>query len=239
MAALQNAPALYRTWSSLNPCQVMLLNQSSGIGYKRCNPAVGRACAQGETVLPAKQGIAGRRQVLAELGLFTVSVFSTDISLAAQAPKGYQVVLDKFDGYSFIYPFGWQEVVVKGQDKAYKDVIEPLESISVSIVPTNKMDVHELGPPEEVAETLVRKVLSPPSQKTQLINAKERIAEDKTYYTFEFVAKAPNYTRHALGTIAIGNGKFYTLTIGANERRWSKMEDKLRTAVDSFTIYNV
>lgn len=30
--------------------------------------------------------------------------------------------------------------------------------------------------------------------------------DGKSYYTFEFVAKAPNFTRHALSTIAIGNG---------------------------------
>jgi len=30
--------------------------------------------------------------------------------------------------------------------------------------------------------------------------------EGKKYYQFEFVAKAPNYTRHALSTVSIGNG---------------------------------
>lgn len=30
--------------------------------------------------------------------------------------------------------------------------------------------------------------------------------DGKTYYTFEFMAKAPNYTRHALSTIAVNNG---------------------------------
>lgn len=31
-------------------------------------------------------------------------------------------------------------------------------------------------------------------------------------------------------------GKFYTLTTGANERRWEKMKDRLHTVVDSFKI---
>ena len=30
--------------------------------------------------------------------------------------------------------------------------------------------------------------------------------DGKAYYTFEFVAQAPNFTRHALSTITIGNG---------------------------------
>ena len=51
----------------------------------------------------------------------------------------------------------FQEVVVNGQDKTYKDVIEPLESVSVSIVQTRKIDIHELGPPEKVVEALVKK----------------------------------------------------------------------------------
>lgn len=34
-------------------------------------------------------------------------------------------------------------------------------------------------------------------------------------------------------------GKFYTLTTGANERRWEKMKDRLKTVVDSFQIFNV
>jgi hypothetical protein len=34
-------------------------------------------------------------------------------------------------------------------------------------------------------------------------------------------------------------GKFYTLTTGANERRWEKMKDKLQMVIDSFEIFNV
>ena len=61
---------------------------------------------------------------------------------------------DPQDGYSFVYPFGWQEVAVKGQDVVYKDVIEPLESVSVSITQTDKADVTEFGSPAEVCPTL-------------------------------------------------------------------------------------
>ena len=31
-------------------------------------------------------------------------------------------------------------------------------------------------------------------------------------------------------------GKFYTLTTGANERRWGRLKDKLRIVADSFSI---
>uniref|UniRef100_A0A0E0EKL9 PsbP C-terminal domain-containing protein n=1 Tax=Oryza meridionalis TaxID=40149 RepID=A0A0E0EKL9_9ORYZ len=69
---------------------------------------------------------------------------------AAEAKKGFLPVTDKKDGYSFLYPFGWQEVVVQGQDKVYKDVIEPLESVSVNTIPTSKQDIRELGPPDQI-----------------------------------------------------------------------------------------
>jgi hypothetical protein len=54
-------------------------------------------------------------------------------------------VQDLNDNYQFLYPFGWQEVSVTGADVVYKDVVEPLESVSVTITPTDKADVTEFG----------------------------------------------------------------------------------------------
>ena len=59
-------------------------------------------------------------------------------------------IKDPQDGYQFLAPFGWQEVSVKGQDVVYKDIIEPLESVSVSMTPTDKTDISEFGSPAEV-----------------------------------------------------------------------------------------
>lgn len=39
---------------------------------------------------------------------------------------------------------------MKGQDVAFKDVIEPLESVSVSIIKTDKSNLSELGSADEV-----------------------------------------------------------------------------------------
>ncbi|KAF8105322.1 hypothetical protein N665_0158s0011 [Sinapis alba] len=104
-----------------------------------------------------------------------------------------------------------------GGRSRYKDVIEPLERVSVNLIPTSKQTIKDFGPPKEIAETLHE-------------------VDGKTYYQFEFTAQARNYTRHALGIITVFNGKFYTLTTGANERRWEKMKDRLHTVVDSFKI---
>ena len=59
-------------------------------------------------------------------------------------------VNDQGDAYKLLYPFGWQEVSVTGQDVVYKDIIEPLESVSVNMVPTDKEDITLFGTPEEV-----------------------------------------------------------------------------------------
>ena len=53
-----------------------------------------------------------------------------------------------------MYPFGWQEVQVEGQDVVYKDIIEPLESVSVTVEKTDKQNVSEFGSPEEVRALL-------------------------------------------------------------------------------------
>ncbi|XVE52732.1 hypothetical protein DITRI_Ditri02bG0146700 [Diplodiscus trichospermus] len=150
----------------------------------------------------------GRRQMIAAgiIAPLVSVVDQTPIAFAAETKKGFLSVTDKKDGYSFLYPFGWQEVVIEGQDKVFKDVIEPLESVSVNMIPTSKQDIRDFGPPQEVAETLIKKVLAPPNQKTKLIGATEHDVDGQAYYTFEFVSQAPNYTRHALTAVSIGNG---------------------------------
>uniref|UniRef100_A0A0F7GYD1 PsbP-like protein 1 n=1 Tax=California macrophylla TaxID=337344 RepID=A0A0F7GYD1_9ROSI len=246
MASLQNSPSLNRSLflSSLpHPHSYLHVTPAFSCCTRRPSSFLVRAEQASATTASASVSPdrPGRRQLLA-VGIILPSVpllSQNLVSFAAENKKGFIPVLDKKDGYTFLYPFGWQEVTIEGQDKVFKDVIEPLESVSVNVIPTSKEDIREFGSPQEIGETLIKKVLAPPNQKTKLIEAKERDVDGKTYYTIEFIAQAPNYTRHALSTISIANGKFYTLTTGANERRWGKMKDKLQTVVESFTLSNV
>ncbi|KAM7471222.1 hypothetical protein LguiA_009405 [Lonicera macranthoides] len=245
MVSLQQSPTIHQTWLLNASTQSTFMHQQAlnRQGYFRKGVSfVIRAKQVSAASSTPHQDKPGRREILT-LGATVSSWFSlfyrTSTSFAAETKKGYLGVTDKKDGYSLVYPFGWQEVTVEGQDKVFKDVIEPLENVSVTMFPTNKQDIRDLGSPQEVAEALIKKVLAPPSQKTKLIEAAEHDVDGKTYYTFEFVAKAPNFTRHALSAICIGNGKFYTVTTGANERRWEKMKDKLHAVIDSFKIFNV
>ncbi|CAO2818454.1 unnamed protein product [Amaranthus hypochondriacus] len=241
MASLQRSifPSIHQKFLPSNSSQVN--NPSSGkrvsvlVKADRVSSTTTASCSS----LSYQDGIARRKLLALGATIPGILLFSnTPISFAAESKKGFLPVTDKKDGYTFLYPFGWQEVVIEGEDKVFKDVIEPLESASVTMVPTGKEDVREFGPPDKVAETLIRKFLAPSNQKTKLIQAKEQEIEGKTYYTFEFMAQAPNYTRHALSVICINNGKFYTLTTGANERRWDKMKDRLYTVIDSFRVFN-
>ncbi|XP_050210926.1 psbP-like protein 1, chloroplastic [Mercurialis annua] len=245
MASLKNSPSFYHTLSPTSFPQIGFQKCSNG-SLPCCRKGISFVVRADHNSLPNFTSISQVRQGNVRRQLLAVSLIAPWVSLvnqplpsfAAEIKKGYLLVTDQKDGYSFLYPFGWQEVFIEGQDKVFKDVIEPLENVSVTTVPTTKLDIRDFGPPEQVAGVLIKKVLAPPTQKTQLIEATEHEVDGKAYYTFEFIVKAPNYTRHALSTVSIGNGKFFTLTTGANERRWGKMKDILHGVVDSFKVFN-
>lgn len=182
---------------------------------------------------------AGRRQAMLGTAASTAVLLQSSRreARADGVPRGFKPVKDTGDGYAFLYPVGWQEVSVKGEDIVFKDVIEPLESVSVNIIPTEQASVSDLGTKEQVAEAMVQKVLTPPGQKSKILDVTEKKDDNgKAYYTFEYASQGPTYIRRALTTVAISNGKFYTLTTGANDRRWNKMESRLRTVANSFTL---
>jgi photosystem II oxygen-evolving enhancer protein 2 len=74
----------------------------------------------------------------------------TKPSMHVAAPKGFNPYEDRSDGYKFLYPFGWQEVAVKGTDIVFKDIVEPLESVSVTLTTTERKDITEFGDIQEV-----------------------------------------------------------------------------------------
>ncbi|CAI9786744.1 unnamed protein product [Fraxinus pennsylvanica] len=239
MVSLHNSPSIHQTLLRNTSTQVGLCRHGH---HQRNTTFYVRSDQVPAASTSPYQDRVGRRQLLA-LGVtiapWLLLPHQTSASFAAETKKGFLSVTDKKDGYTFVYPFGWQEVVIEGEDKVFKDVIEPLESVSVNMIQTSKQDIRDFGSPQEVAETLIKKVLASPLQKTKLVQASEHDVDGKAYFVIEFIAQAPNYTRHALSAICIGNGKFYTLTTGANERRWEKMKDRLKTVVDSFQIFNV
>mmetsp|Transcript_4957 Transcript_4957/g.17387 ORF Transcript_4957/g.17387 Transcript_4957/m.17387 type:complete len:243 (-) Transcript_4957:83-811(-) len=177
----------------------------------------------------------GRRQALSLLAMGASATVAGG-EASAKVPAGYSPVKNVQKGYAFLYPFGWQEVSVDGAEVTVKDIIEPLESLSLEILPTNKESITDYGAIKPLAENLVKQVLVPPTQEGTVLNAEERENEGLKYYTIEYTAKAKNFTRHSLTVLAVQKGKLYTITTGANERRWPKMQDKLKFIAKSFTL---
>ncbi|KAJ6987039.1 hypothetical protein NC653_020304 [Populus alba x Populus x berolinensis] len=129
----------------------------------------------------------GRRELIA------ASVIAPWVSMVNQtSPSWISASHGQEDGYSFLFPFGWQEVVIEGQDKV-------LESVGVNMSPTVKQDLRDNGPPQQVAETLIKKVSATSRGKRGLLK-KEQLADiycaimvqhdadGKVYYAIDDVA---------------------------------------------------
>lgn len=135
-----------------------------------CTTNYGQGQSSGPKVAPKQHP--NRRNILIRTGsiLWLESMGVLEEAQAAAAattkiPSGFNIEQDKTDGYKFIYPNGWQAVSVTNEDVVYKDIIEPLESVSVTLAPTEKKSIKEYGDLNEVAYTLADTVLTSPDQK--------------------------------------------------------------------------
>jgi hypothetical protein len=54
-----------------------------------------------------------------------------------------------------------------------QDVVEPLESVSVTLTPTDKKNIQEFGDIKAVAETLAKEVLTAPGQEVEVVSTNE------------------------------------------------------------------
>ncbi|KAI0509870.1 hypothetical protein KFK09_010467 [Dendrobium nobile] len=158
---------------------------------------------------------------------------------AKEAPNKYKSFVDLTDGYSYVYPSYWRDFDFLGHDSAFKDRIAALQHVRVGFIPTTKNDIHDLGPMEEVIFDLVKNVCAAPTQKPTVFDMQERTFDGKNYWTFEYELESSGFARTAFAIIAIGNGRYYTLVVGANQRRWSRLRDLLKVVADSFKILDI
>lgn len=195
--------------------------------------------------------VEGRRRALAKLGCGSTGVAmgmgvvsSPPASLAAD----FAVVQDAKKGYVFAYPFGWQEVQVDGQEAVYKDVIESLESLNLTISDTEKKSIDEYGDAARTANLFLEKVLTSPATTSsyKLLESRESELEGYKYYQLEYEMNLkadmrggggrPPPKRHVVTTCVIGNEKLYLLTVGTVDRRWPKMGERLRKVANSLKL---
>ncbi|XP_044461506.1 photosynthetic NDH subunit of lumenal location 1, chloroplastic [Mangifera indica] len=180
-----------------------------------------------------------RRLLLLGAGILTARLLPTNPLLAQGIPKNYQAFVDPRDGYSYIYPSDWIDCDFVGHDSAFKDRILQFQFVRVRFIPTDKKDIHDLGPVNEVVYNLVKHVYATPNQIADIEDMQERTIDGKNYYAFEYKLTSPNYSSHSFATIAIANGRYYTLVVGALDRRWKKLRNKLKLVADSFRVLDI
>ncbi|PIN12490.1 hypothetical protein CDL12_14897 [Handroanthus impetiginosus] len=175
-------------------------------------------------------GICKRRALILGIGARAVNSFAASHLLAecttvGGKPQNYEVFVDKTDGYSNYYPSDWREFDFRGHDSAFKDRYLQLQNVRLSFIPTNKTDIHDMGPMEEVVENLLRNVYSAPNQVPTMLDMQERNIDGRNYCTFEYILTSPR--------------RYYTLIVGANERRWRRVRNKLKVVADSFKVLDI
>ncbi|KAK1285702.1 hypothetical protein QJS10_CPB20g00939 [Acorus calamus] len=181
-----------------------------------------------------------RRSILTGIGALTAAgLYPASFAFAEEVPDKYQAFIDARDGYSYYYPSDWRDFDFRGHDSAFKDRTLSLQNVRLSFIPTEKKDIHELGGMEEVITNLVKNVYAAPNQTPIIYAMQEKNIDGKNYWTFEYELATPRYSRAAFATISIGNGRQYTLIVGANERRWSRVRDKLKVVADSFKVLDI
>ncbi|MBD2301437.1 photosystem II reaction center PsbP family protein [Nostoc sp. FACHB-87] len=164
------------------------------------------------------------------------------INPGVAAAAGFKSYVDTADGYQFLYPNGWLSVkVANGPDIVFHDLIEISENVSVVISPVPEgKTLKELGAPTEVGYKLGKAALAPPDsgRTAELVDAREKDNEGKTYYILEYLVKLPNsQQRHNIASVAVSRGKLFTFNASIPEKRWTKVKRTMENVVDSFTVY--
>ncbi|ESQ52629.1 hypothetical protein EUTSA_v10017187mg [Eutrema salsugineum] len=180
-----------------------------------------------------------RRQALVGVGTLVATSIPATLLLAEEIPKSYSAFVDREDGYSYYYPSDWREFDFRAHDSAFKDRYLQLQNVRVRFIPTEKNDIREVGPMEEVVYDLVKHKFAAPNQVATIYDMKERVEDGKNYYTFEYGLRTPIYATTSFATVAVGNNRYYTLIVGANERRWRKVKKQLQVVADSLKILQI
>ncbi|CAM8917177.1 unnamed protein product [Rhodiola kirilowii] len=180
-----------------------------------------------------------RRPLLLGAGALAASLFPAKASHADDVPVNYKEFVDLPDGYSYLYPSDWRDFDFRGHDSAFKDRYLQLQNLRLSFIPSDKSDIHDLGPMDEVMFDLVRNNYAAPNQEATILDMQERNVNGRNYYTVEFELSSRNFGRTSFVTVAIGNGRFYTLNVGANERRWRRVRNQLKVVADSFKVLDI
>ncbi|XP_074312906.1 photosynthetic NDH subunit of lumenal location 1, chloroplastic-like isoform X2 [Silene latifolia] len=214
------------------------LSLAPAILYHKVSSCNNRITCSNISSLP-HQRYCDRRSLMMAAGMLALSFISPQTALAQEVPQNYRAFIDKADGYSYVYPSDWRDFEFRAHDSAFKDRYLQLQNVRLSFLPTDKQDIHDLGPMEDVVRDLVKNIYAAPNQVAYIKEMQERSDNGKNYYTVEYQLTSPNFSVTRFSTLAIANGRFYTLTVGANERRWKRVRNKLKVVADSLQVFDI
>ncbi|KAI4384461.1 hypothetical protein MLD38_002616 [Melastoma candidum] len=194
---------------------------------------------QSTTVSWPNESQCSRRSAIMGSGSLVAAFLPVRPLLALDKPEKYEAFVDIKDGYSYYYPSDWIEFDFRGHDSAFKDRHLQLQNVRVRFIPTDKKDIHEMGPMDEVVSNLVNNNYAAPNQLATIYDMQEKNVDGKNYYMFEYELRSRNFASTSFATIAVANGRFYTLVVAANERRWRRFRDQLKVVADSFKVLDI
>lgn len=185
-----------------------------------------------------EEPVAGRRQMLASLGLLP--------ALPAASALALETYFDQELGIKFNHPLGLQKSQYKGYNVFLRDILQPLEYIGVKVVETNRTSLDEVGTPEQVAKKLVADLV--PKKAPQEIISVSSFKDvsgrrnDIIEYAYQWVfdeatAKQTGRTKfqaHCKALVTVKNEKEYRVVIGSEEDRWERRNKDYTPAIDTF-----
>jgi photosystem II oxygen-evolving enhancer protein 2 len=173
--------------------------------------------------------------------LLFVLVSTLFLTSCVSRTSGLVPFTDIKDGYSFVYPTGWQQKTIKsGPDVLFQDIIELSENVSVVIGKlTSVKELAEIGTASDVGLRVAQKVIASPEsgREADLVTAEQNKINGKTYYLFEYATKLPGgQHRHEVVSVTTGKRGLYTLSISTPESRWERVKDLFYKVANSFTV---
>ena len=143
--------------------------------------------------------------------------------------------------YGFFFPTGWTRIkVTEGPEVVFHDLINSDETLSLVISEiSSDIELKRIGSPLDVGEKLMNNLLAPDGSERQaeLIDAKERDVDGRTFYDIEYLIHLPEKDRHEIATVVVDHGFLYTFAAGTNDLRWQKVEDLFKRVINSFTFF--
>jgi len=179
--------------------------------------------------------------MLKRAALVLILLSSLLLTSCVSKTAGLMPFSDIKDGYSFLYPGGWQQKMVKGgPDILFQDIIELSENVSVVIGKLSSVkELAEIGNASDVGLRVAQKVIAAPNtgREADLIKAEQRELNGKTYYLLEYATKLANgQRRHEIASVTTGKNGVYTLSVSTPEARWTRVKDLFYHVAESFTV---